>query len=138
MARPTFDQANNEQWSTFLFKLNQALDDLYGATGADVAADLAAINAAIATHAAATASGEATSAALTTAAGVVEALTITDAKITANSKVFVSIKNGTNAAGIPVLSTVTPGAGSAAVGVLNADALAAFNGTLKLEYFIVV
>lgn len=117
MARPQFDQVGNEQWSTFLFKLNQALDDLYGSDNAQI-------------------SGEKVSTSLTTAADATASISITHAAITATSKVFVSVKNGTNSAGLPVISTITPASGSAAVVVANLGA-AAFNGTLKLEYFVV-
>jgi 2-methylisocitrate lyase-like PEP mutase family enzyme len=131
MAQQTLDQNNNEQWSTFVKKLTDMLTELYGHTDAANGVAIAALQAAYA-------SGEATSGALTTAAGATASLTITDAKIAATSKVFVSIKNGTNAQGVPVVSEVTPGAGSATVVVQNIHASAALNGTLKLEYFIVV
>lgn len=119
MARPQFDQVGNEQWATFLAKLNTALDDLYGSDSTQV-------------------SGEATSSSLTTAAGATASITITNASIVATSKVFAAVKNGTNSAGMPVITTITPGSGSAVVVVQNIHASAALNGTLKLEYFVVV
>lgn len=118
MARPQFDQSGNEQWHTFIQKLNTALDDLYGSDSTQV-------------------SGEATSSSLTTAAGATASITVTNAAITATSKVLVAIKNGTNSAGSPVVTTVTPGSGSATVVVQNIHASAALNGTLKVEYFVV-
>lgn len=118
MARPQFDQTGNEQWHTFVQKLNTAFDDLYGADNAQI-------------------SGEKVSTSLTTAAGATTSVSITNAAITATSKVFVSVKNGTNTQGLPVISTITPASGSAAVVIANLHASAAFNGTLKLEYFVV-
>lgn len=135
MAQQPLDHTGNEQYWRFIERLNAMFAELYAMDADDPAAVTAAITAALA---AAYSSGTVTSAALTTAAGTLESLTITDAKIAATSKVMVSVLNGTNAAGIPVISTVTPGAGSATVRLLNADALAAFNGTVILRYFVVV
>ena len=75
---------------------------------------------------------------LTTAAGATASISITDASITATSKVFAAVFNGTNSAGSPAITTVTPGLGAATVVVQNIHASAALNGTLKVIYFVVV
>lgn len=123
MAQQKLDHTGNEQWWRTVQRLNEMFAELYASEAAEVAA---------------TTSGEATSAALTTAAGAQATITITNASIAATSKVFVALKNGTNSAGAPVVVTVTPGAGSAAVVIQNIHASAALNGTLKAEYFVVI
>ncbi len=120
MSQQKIDHTGNEQWWRTAQRLNEMFAELY-------AADVAS-----------TASGEATSSSLTTAAGAQASVTITNASIAATSKVFVSVKNGTNSAGAPALVSVTPGSGSAVVVIQNIHASAAFNGTLKLEYFVVI
>ena len=79
-------------------------------------------------------SGVVTSEALTTAAGATYTLTLTDSAIAATDEVFASVQNGTNAAGLPEIATVTPGAGSVVIVVHNDHATAALNGTLKVTY----
>jgi hypothetical protein len=123
MGQLNLDQTGSEQDWQFIAKLKAMFTELYASVAANAAASV---------------SGEATSASLVNAAGAQASITITDAKILATSKVFVSIKNGTNTQGAPALVTVTPGAGSAVAVVQNIHASQAFNGTLKLEYFVVV
>jgi hypothetical protein len=74
---------------------------------------------------------------LTTAAGAVFTETLTNASITANSQVYVVVGNGTNAAGSPALTTVTPAAGSVVVKIQNIHASNALNGTLTIAFFVV-
>lgn len=81
-------------------------------------------------------SGKITSESLTTAAGAIYTLTITNTKITAASIVGASLDLGTNSAGDPVISTVTPGAGTLVIKVVNRHASAALNGTLKISYAV--
>ena len=84
-------------------------------------------------------SGTVTTESLTTAdALTVYTFTLTDANIAANSVVVVSIAPGSGfTTGVPVLSTVTPAAGSCVIKVLNASLSAAFNGPLLISYSIV-
>ena len=78
--------------------------------------------------------GVVTTEALTTAAGANYTLTLMNAAVAAADQVFVSVANGTNTAGLPLVARVQPSAGSLVVVVRNADASAAFNGTLKLAF----
>lgn len=82
-------------------------------------------------------SGVVTSEALTTAAGAVYTLTITDSSIAAADIVLVSMGNGTNSAGSPAITTITPAAGSVVIKVQNIHASAALNGTLTFGFVIV-
>lgn len=79
-------------------------------------------------------SGKITTEALTTAAGATYTLTLTNSQIAAADVVLVSLALGTNTTGTPDVITVTPGAGSVVITVLNQHASAAFNGTLVLSY----
>lgn len=79
-------------------------------------------------------SGVITSEALTTAAGAAYTLTLTNTKITAADQVYVSVANGTNSAGVPVVSTVTEGSNGAIIVIQNEHSADAFNGTLKIKF----
>ena len=82
-------------------------------------------------------SGKITSEALTTAQNAIYTLTLTNDKIAATDMVFVSVANGTNAAGTPMIGRVTPGAGSVAIEVINkASTAVAFNGTVVVSFFV--
>jgi hypothetical protein len=78
-----------------------------------------------------------TSEALTTAALAYYTLTLTNVEVKADSMVLVSIKNGTNTQGTPLLSTVAPAAGSVVVKVLNDHATEALNGTLVIDVLVI-
>lgn len=80
--------------------------------------------------------GVVTSEALTTAAAGTYTLTLTNDRIGANSLVFVSIGNGTNSQGVPVVNTVTPSSGSVAIVISNEHATQAFNGTLTITFVV--
>lgn len=82
-------------------------------------------------------SGVITSEALTTAAAATYTLTLTNTCIAAADIVLVTMGNGTNSAGAPVVTTVTPAAGSVVVVVKNVHVSAALNGTLTFAYAIV-
>ena len=71
---------------------------------------------------------------LSTAAGAAFTETITNPNITVNSQVFISLAKGTNSAGAPIVSTVTPGAGSVVVVIQNVAPSAALNGTVVIHY----
>lgn len=79
-------------------------------------------------------SGKVTSESLTTAADTDYTLTITNSKIAATSKVVASVANGTNSQGAPVVTLVTPGAGSLVIVVRNVNASQALNGTLVVTF----
>lgn len=82
--------------------------------------------------------GMVTTEALTTAQDALYTLTITNSKIAAADLVFVTVANGTNTQGTPVLTKVTPAAGSVVLLVANKHASAqAFNGTLKIGFMVV-
>lgn len=83
-------------------------------------------------------SGVITTEALTTAAGAEYTLDITNTKCAAGDLAFAAVENGTNSQGIPVISTVdTHTAGHIVIKVENNDLAAAFNGTLKIKFFVV-
>jgi hypothetical protein len=81
-------------------------------------------------------SGKVTSEALTTAAAATYTLTITNTRVVAVDQAFVSVANVTNSAGSPQVQSVTPGAGSLVVVIRNAHATEAFNGTLRISFFV--
>jgi hypothetical protein len=83
-------------------------------------------------------SGVITTETLTTAQNASYTLTLTNSKIRATDIVFVSLANGTNSQGTPVVVRVTPANGSVVVIVKNMhDATQALNGTLKLSFVVV-
>lgn len=82
--------------------------------------------------------GKVTSEALTTAQNAIYTLTITNEKIKATSLVFVTLSNGTNTQGTPMLGTVVPADGSVVIKVINKHATAeAFNGTVVVGYTVI-
>lgn len=82
------------------------------------------------------ASGTITSEALTTAAGSDYVLTLTNTLVSATSKVFVSVDNGTNTTEGIAVNRVTPGAGSVVIRVRNTHAASALNGTIKINFLV--
>lgn len=75
---------------------------------------------------------------LTTAQNAIYTLTLTNEYIKADSVVFVTVEDGTNTQGTPMIGQVKPGAGTLTVEVINKHATAeALNGTLKLRFFVV-
>jgi hypothetical protein len=80
--------------------------------------------------------GVITSEALTTAAGATYTLTLTNSAIAAADQVLVTVGNGTNSAGQPNVTTVTPGAGSVVIVMQNIHASAALNGTIKFSFVV--
>lgn len=80
--------------------------------------------------------GVITSEALTTAAAATYTLTLTNSTVAAADQVFASVAFGTSTTGAPVITRVTPGAGSVVIIVRNIDASAALNGTIKVSYFV--
>ena len=99
------------------------------------------LGAASATAGAATLSalqGKITSETLTTAQNAIYTLTLTNAQIAAADQVFVSVANGTNTQGSPVVTRVQPAAGSVVILVANLHASAqALNGTIVISFFVV-
>lgn len=78
--------------------------------------------------------GVVTSESLSTAAGSTYTLTITNSDVTASSICFASVFLGSSTTGMPVVTTVTPAAGSLTVVVQNIHASAALNGTIKVAF----
>ena len=82
--------------------------------------------------------GLVTTEALTTAQNAIYTLTLTNSKVAAGDLVFVTVADGTNTQGTPMLGEVTPGASSVTIKVINKHASAeALNGTLKIGFFVV-
>lgn len=81
-------------------------------------------------------SGVVTSEALTTAAAATYTLTITNTGVAATDQVFASVWFGTSTTGLPMIATVTPGAGTIVIVVQNAHASAALNGTIKVAFAV--
>lgn len=79
--------------------------------------------------------GKVTTEALVTAALSNYTLTLTNSTIAATDNVFVSLAYGTANAGNPVVSRVTPGAGSVTITVRNVDPTVALNGSLIVSFF---
>lgn len=77
-----------------------------------------------------------TSEALTTAAAAIYTLTVTDALIAATSIVMASVQFGTSTTGDPIVTQVTPAAGSVVIKVKNDHATAALNGTIKVSFIV--
>ncbi len=85
-----------------------------------------------------TKTGVVTTESLTTAQNAIYTLTLTNTKIAATSVVLVSVGNGTNTQGTPMLGAVTPAAGSCVIKVINKHATAeALNGTLKIAFAVI-
>ena len=82
--------------------------------------------------------GKITTEALTTSQNGIETITLTNSKIAAADIVLVTVGNGTNTQGTPMLGIVTPAAGSCVIKVINKHATAeALNGTLKLGFVVI-
>lgn len=82
--------------------------------------------------------GVVTTESLTTAQNAIYTLTLTNTKIAAADIVLVSVANGSNTQGTPMLGLVTPAAGSCEIKVINKHASAeALNGTLKISFVVV-
>jgi hypothetical protein len=76
-----------------------------------------------------------TSEALTTAQNAIYTLTVTDTLIEAGDIVLASVANGTNTQGSPVVTRVSPAAGSVVILVANLHASAqALNGTIVVSF----
>lgn len=81
--------------------------------------------------------GTITTEALTTAQDATYTLTLTNNFVGTGSIVMASLALGTSSTGTPVLTRVTPGAGSVVFIVYNKHASAvALNGTLKISYVV--
>ncbi len=78
--------------------------------------------------------GVITSEALTTAAGATYTLTLTNTTIAAADQVMASVALGTATTGMPVVTTVTPAAGSVVIVLMNVHASAALNGTVRISF----
>lgn len=82
--------------------------------------------------------GKVTTEDLTTAQNAIYTLTLTNTKIAAADIVLVSVANGTNTQGTPMLGAVTPAANSVVIKVINKHASAeALNGTLIISFVVI-
>jgi|GEM_PF-3059565 len=157
MAQKKLDATGNEPMGVTYAKINDNFDELYAADSSNTNWSGATVTAtglisggslqldtgtktATATAGAATLnkdSGKITTEALTTAAGATYALTLTDSSIAAADMVFASVAFGTATAGMPIVTSVAPAAGSVVITILNGHASAAFDGTLKISFLVV-
>lgn len=80
--------------------------------------------------------GKITTEALTTAAAAAYALTLTNDQIAAGDIVLASVAYGTATAGVPVISRVTPAAGSVVIVISNEAGAAALDGTLVVSFVV--
>lgn len=81
--------------------------------------------------------GVVTSEALVTAQNATYTLTLTNRMIAAGDIVTVTLRNGTNTQGTPIVTRVTPAAGSVVVLVKNMhDAAQALNGTIVVGFVV--
>ena len=79
--------------------------------------------------------GKITTEALTTAQNAIYTLTITNTAIKATDMVMVSVANGTNTQGTPMVGLVTAANDSLVIKVINKHATAeALNGTLVISF----
>lgn len=81
--------------------------------------------------------GIVTSEALTTAAAGTWSLVLTNTLITASSNILAQATLGTATTGTPLVTKITPGAGSATIVVTNIAAAAALNGTILVNFTLV-
>jgi hypothetical protein len=82
--------------------------------------------------------GKVTTEALTTAQNVIYTLTITNTKVAAADLAFASVALGTATTGTPMIGSVTCGANSLVITVINKHATAvAFDGTLVVSFWVV-
>ncbi|MDE2103964.1 MAG: hypothetical protein KGL39_42400 [Patescibacteria group bacterium] len=81
-------------------------------------------------------SGTITSESITTAAGSVYTLTLTNSLVTASSRVFASVDNGTNTRTNLIVQKITPGSGSVTIDVKNDEPTNALNGTIKINFWV--
>lgn len=80
--------------------------------------------------------GVITSESLTTAAAAEYTLTLTNSEVAAADIVMASVAYGTSTTGTPVITRVTPAAGSVVIVVKNDHATAPLNGTIKIAFIV--
>jgi hypothetical protein len=121
--------------ATTTFKNNMVVTGTIGALGGAKQGGTATASAGAATLNGA--SGKITTESLTTAQNAKYTLTLTNSSIAAADGLFVTIGNGTNTQGTPVVQTATPGAGSAVIVIANKhDSAQALNGTLTVTFMV--
>lgn len=106
--------------------LRMALSSSPAATQADSVGGKVTVNAS---------TGIITTEALTTAAGAVYALTLTNDQITEQTNLMVTVSNGTNTGGAPILWSVVVRAGAATINAKNIGATA-LNGSLQFNFLL--
>lgn len=135
MAFQALDLTGNEPLHVTLSKIQAMHQEQYSNTidnGGTKTASATAGAATLARYA-----GVITSESITTAAQANYTLTLTNSLIAAADQVYVSVNNGTNTQGTPVVSTVAPAAGSVVITIKNDHATLAFNGTIKVMFLLV-
>ncbi len=80
--------------------------------------------------------GQITTEALTTAAAATYTMTLTNTLIATTSTVLASVGKGTATTGAPVVTWVTPAAGSAVIIIKNVHATEALNGTITINFVV--
>lgn len=80
--------------------------------------------------------GVITTESLTTAGGAAYTLTLTNSAVSATSRVFASVCNGTNTVANYHVETVTEASGSVAIVIRNNTAATPLNGTLKIKFVV--
>lgn len=116
---------------------NATVTGLVFATGGTIDSDSGTATASAGAATVSKMAGVVTSESLTTAAAAAYTLTLTNTVIAATDLVFVSVANGTNSAGIPVVGRVTPGSGSCTILIENQHGANAFNGTIKISFLVI-
>lgn len=157
MARKPLDPTGNEPMGVAYSKINDNFIELYAADSSNTDWSGTTVTAtglisggalqidtgtktATATTGAATLnkdSGKITTESLSTAAGATYTLTLTNSSIAAADMVFASVGFGTATAGMPVVTRVSPAAGSVVIMIQNIHASAALDGTLKISFLVV-
>ena len=139
MARQVLDTSGNEYSGSIWARMNTMLAELYAGAINSLSVDTGTKTGTAAANAVTLSkkSGKITTEALTTAAGATYLCTLTNTKIAATSMLFVSVGDGTNTQGVPIVEAVNAGAGSATIEIQNNHASEAFNGTLTFDVLVV-
>jgi len=156
MAQQNIDLTANENLSVALSKIQSNFTELYAADSSNTNWSGTTVTAtglisggslqidtgtktATATAGAATLnkdSGKITTESLTTAKGASYTLTLTNSAVAAADMVFASVAFGTATTGDPVITRITPAAGSVVIVIQNIDQNDAVNGTLKISFLV--
>lgn len=123
---PTGPELNDDRYRNFRLSVQGLASEIGTATASSGAATLNDLVGLITTEA------------LTTAQNAVYTLTLTNNRVVVGDIVFVSVGDGTNTQGTPVVTRVNVAAGSIAISISNLHASAqALNGTLRIRFMII-